>query len=634
MSLNPWLALILGILIGWLLEWLLELWFFRKRRLECQDTLTAVEARLKARELELRNARLHAESLETDLTRLKAGASAAVAAPAPGVKAPQVQAQGPSMDFDRLHGKVEVPKVGVEPPQVDLHAPELAAELPELKVEGPDVRGKIGGPADRFGAGIAGPSAKPGAEAPEAHVELTEVEEQLPAIDFDRLGAKVETPAVEIEPLKAEVDWPAVAATLSGATAALPDVSVGAPAASIGAELPAGEIGLPPAAIEATLPVAPEAVVDDLAAIKGIGPKYAAQLSAAGITSFAALAAADPQRLRAIVNAPGWRQVDYPTWVAEAKSLAVAPRRAVVGDDLTRLEGIGPVYDAKLRAAGITTYEQLAQAEGTRLAEIIQAPAWRRVHYGAWIEQARLAAAGDEAGLKALQDQLSGRQGDNLDLIDGIGEKTVAALNAAGINSYASLAEASPERLAEITRTAGVRGGNFGAWIEEARVRAAGKRVRHATRSTPLARKVSCPQDLSKVKGVGSAYETKLYAAGIGTFWELSAADDAELKRILEIKQFQQVDLTSLKADALRLAEETNTAGRMWDGTAPDDFEPFEGIGATYEGRLYDAGICTYRALAAATVEQLAGICQAPEWRKPDYAGWIAQAKRLINQEG
>ena len=106
------------------------------------------------------------------------------------------------------------------------------------------------------------------------------------------------------------------------------------------------------------------------------------------------------------------------------------------------------------------------------------------------------------------------------------------------------------------------------------------------------------------------------------------------LKRILEIKEFQQVDLTSLKADALRLAEETDTIGRMWDGTAPDDFEPFEGIGATYEGRLYDAGICTYRALAAATVEQLAGICQAPEWRKPDYASWIAQAKRLIGQEG
>ena len=49
-----------------------------------------------------------------------------------------------------------------------------------------------------------------------------------------------------------------------------------------------------------------------------------------------------------------------------------------------------------------------------------------------------------------------------------------------------------------------------------------------------------------------------------------------------------------------------------------------------YEGRLYDAGICTYTALATATVEQLAAICKAPAWRMPDYAGWIAQAAARV----
>ncbi len=50
MSLNPWLALIIGFLLGWLLEWLLELWFFRRRRLECQRRLSQVEADLQTRE--------------------------------------------------------------------------------------------------------------------------------------------------------------------------------------------------------------------------------------------------------------------------------------------------------------------------------------------------------------------------------------------------------------------------------------------------------------------------------------------------------------------------------------------------------------------------------------------------------
>ena len=60
----------------------------------------------------------------------------------------------------------------------------------------------------------------------------------------------------------------------------------------------------------------------------------------------------------------------------------------------------------------------------------------------------------------------------------------------------------------------------------------------------------ACPEDLSKIKGIGSVYETKLYEAGIGSYWELAQADEAELRRILEIKEFQKVDLAAIKADA------------------------------------------------------------------------------------
>ena len=125
-------------------------------------------------------------------------------------------------------------------------------------------------------------------------------------------------------------------------------------------------------------------------------------------------------------------------------------------------------------------------------------------------------------------------------------------------------------------------------------------------------------------------YEQKLYAAGIGTFWQLAQADEASLTTILGIKDFQKINLAEIKAAAQKMAEETDTVGRTWDGTPPDDFEPFDGIGETYEGRLYDAGICTYRALASATVEQLSAICKAPAWRTPDYASWIAQAQAKL----
>jgi predicted flap endonuclease-1-like 5' DNA nuclease len=54
-----------------------------------------------------------------------------------------------------------------------------------------------------------------------------------------------------------------------------------------------------------------------------------------------------------------------------------------------------------------------------------------------------------------------------------------------------------------------------------------------------------------------------------------------------------------------------------------------EGIGHTFEKRLYDAGICTYESLASASVQLLEAICHAPAQVKPDYAAWIKQAKSL-----
>ena len=135
------------------------------------------------------------------------------------------------------------------------------------------------------------------------------------------------------------------------------------------------------------------------------------------------------------------------------------------------------------------------------------------------------------------------------------------------------------------------------------------------------------------VKGVGSVYETKLYAGGIGTYWELSETAEEDLVRVLEIQDFQATDFAAMKADALELAEETDSVGRDWDGTPPDDFEQLEGIGEVFERRLYDAGVCTFRALAEVSEDRLQEICQAPDWRRPDYATWIAQAKRLIARE-
>ncbi|MEJ2754009.1 MAG: helix-hairpin-helix domain-containing protein, partial [Chloroflexota bacterium] len=155
------------------------------------------------------------------------------------------------------------------------------------------------------------------------------------------------------------------------------------------------------------------------------------------------------------------------------------------------------------------------------------------------------------------------------------------------------------------------------------------------TRSRPADLEIletrSCPQDLELIDGVGTVYEQRLYEAGVGSFWEVGMLPEKILSEILEAQAFQDVDLGAIKADALRLAEETGSLGHVWDGSEPDNFEPLVGIGPVLERRLYAAGICTFEALAASTVELLEEVCHAPAFQHVDYGRWIEQAREHLS---
>jgi len=110
------------------------------------------------------------------------------------------------------------------------------------------------------------------------------------------------------------------------------------------ARLAPGAGPAPPSSPEAapdgdTVPTA-DTAGDDLRRIEGIGPKIAELLAAAGIASYAALAASEPARLRAILDQAGsrFRLADPSSWPAQA---ALAAR----GD----LEGLAELQ-AELKA--------------------------------------------------------------------------------------------------------------------------------------------------------------------------------------------------------------------------------------------------------------------------------------------
>ena len=77
------------------------------------------------------------------------------------------------------------------------------------------------------------------------------------------------------------------------------------------------------------------------------------------------------------------------------------------GDDLTKIEGIGPKIAETLTAAGIATFADLAKADTEKVQETISEV--RGSHNaGTWAQQAQLAADGKWDELKALQDELDG----------------------------------------------------------------------------------------------------------------------------------------------------------------------------------------------------------------------------------
>jgi predicted flap endonuclease-1-like 5' DNA nuclease len=94
-----------------------------------------------------------------------------------------------------------------------------------------------------------------------------------------------------------------------------------------------------------------------------------------------------------------------------AAPVAVPPAEPAPPDDLVVIEGIGPKIASVLQAAGVTTFSQLAALAPERITEILRAAGIRLADPRSWPEQARLAAAGDRDGLKALQERLTAGRG-------------------------------------------------------------------------------------------------------------------------------------------------------------------------------------------------------------------------------
>lgn len=92
---------------------------------------------------------------------------------------------------------------------------------------------------------------------------------------------------------------------------------------------------------------------------------------------------------------------------AAPKAKPTTKKASSKGDDLKKLEGIGPKIATTLAEAGISTFAELAKTDAAKISEIIAGVRGNHVT-DTWPAQAKLAADGKWDELKKWQDELDG----------------------------------------------------------------------------------------------------------------------------------------------------------------------------------------------------------------------------------
>ena len=218
---------------------------------------------------------------------------------------------------------------------------------------------------------------------------------------------------------------------------------------------------------------------DRLQEIDGIDHALEEQLYAAGIDTYHELAELSPARLAEIIGVemgddPG---SDYAAWIRQANQILANERRG--RNRLQQITGIGPNFESKLFEADIHTYYDVANSTEEELRAAIEADGVvSGVNYGDWIKKAIsivggtfITGAGGKigAGGHAVDIKVSTSQRDRLPDINGVGAVFARRLNAAGIYTFAQVAETDPGRLREIVKAREWQHVNTEDWIEQAR---------------------------------------------------------------------------------------------------------------------------------------------------------------------
>ncbi len=290
--------LILGLLVGWIVEWVIDWLFWRRGNDEANSPL---QGRIQQLEAEFNRARADNQKLQSDLSAARAEAQQHQAALVP------LETSLADCRQRYAHVERELTTIKAQPGANSMILP---IETPEQQPAEQHNKTMILTPEALAEARQNEAGDKTLLAAPEALAatpsESDAVVEQARAADRPdnkTIFLTAEALADELKADRSETPVADAKATvllsseeLAQATAALDEQEVGEPSAS--------------------------GRRDPLVDIDGIGPVYERKLFAAGILTFAQLAALTPERLREIINPERWQSIDAESWIAEAQQFA------------------------------------------------------------------------------------------------------------------------------------------------------------------------------------------------------------------------------------------------------------------------------------------------------------------------
>ena len=261
---------------------------------------------------------------EMEKARLAALEPAKPAVEKPAVEAPKAEVAAPALKLEAAPApKPAVPVAEAPKAVVSSEAPAPATAVQTPKAEAPKAESVVSSPtpeAPKVEAIVSSPVPEtPKVEvAPEAPKAEAAPAVEAPKPEAPEVKAIVSSPAPEATIDAAPVEAPKPVAEASSESQALVtntvvDAKQETPSSTVSSSAPEAPV----------VPVAEQSKADDLVIIEGIGPKRAAALVAAGITTFAELARTDKARLEEIMTGAGMSlEPGIETWPMQADLLA------------------------------------------------------------------------------------------------------------------------------------------------------------------------------------------------------------------------------------------------------------------------------------------------------------------------